>query len=92
MHIKDLKGLRSLDLDHTAIKGPGLAHLKGLTKLQWLSLRQSKLTDASLIHLKGLTNLKEVNLKGNYKITLKRIADIHNALPALEIDLERNYR
>ena len=64
IHLKDLNGLRLLDLANTEITDAGLVHLKGLKQLQWLDLRYTRITDAGLAHLKELDNLQWLLLGG----------------------------
>ena len=50
--LKELKGLRWLDLSRTQITGAGLKDLKELKGLQSLDLRGTKITDAGLKDLR----------------------------------------
>ena len=45
VHLKDLKNLEVLYLNHTRITDAGLVHLEGLTNLEYLNLEQTHVTD-----------------------------------------------
>jgi Leucine-rich repeat (LRR) protein len=62
-YLKDMKGLKSLDLSETALVGnEGLEHIKGLTNLEDLNLWSCNIDDKGLVNLKGMTKLKRLNL------------------------------
>ena len=47
-NLKDMKGLRELDLAYTSVTDAGLANLKEMTALQKLNLSGTGVTDAGL--------------------------------------------
>jgi hypothetical protein len=55
------------------------------TKLHILDLTSTNVTDAGLGQLKSLMHLKTIYLPGA-KVTSVGVADIHKALPRLEIE------
>ncbi len=62
-YLKDMKGLKSLDLSETAAVGnEGLEHIRGLTGLEDLNLWSCNIDDKGLVNLKGMTKLKRLNL------------------------------
>jgi Leucine-rich repeat (LRR) protein len=61
-HLKELTGLRYLDLSDRKVTDAGLAELKGLTALRTLKLTGTEVTDAGLEHLKGLPALQRLDL------------------------------
>jgi hypothetical protein len=63
-HLREMTGLRLLNLGSTKVTDAGLEHLKGLKSLQYLNLKGTKVTDAGLEHLKGLRRLWALNLGG----------------------------
>jgi len=61
-HLKELKGLRSLELYSTRVTDAGLAHLKELKGLQCLDLRATRVRDAGLAQLKEMKGLQSLLL------------------------------
>lgn len=62
-YLKDLKGLKLLDLEETAAVGnEGLEHIQDLVSLEDLNLKSCQIDDNGLAFLKNLTNLKRLNL------------------------------
>ncbi|MBM4039459.1 MAG: hypothetical protein FJ290_13185 [Planctomycetes bacterium] len=62
-HLKDVKGLQSLDLAGTHVTDAGLAHLKELQGLESLEFCWcSRVTGAGLAHLKELRGLRRLKL------------------------------
>jgi hypothetical protein len=62
-HLRDLKGLRSLDLSTRNVTDAGLAHLKELKGIQTLDLSHTKASDAGLAHVKDLSGLQTLRLE-----------------------------
>jgi Leucine-rich repeat (LRR) protein len=62
--IDQLRDLKFLSLERTAIGDAGLVHLEKLTDLQSLSLAGTKVTDVGIVHLAGLSSLENLDLKG----------------------------
>lgn len=58
VHVKELTGLRYLNLSGTAVTDAGLEHLEGLTGLHFLDLSNTQITDAGLVYLQGMTELQ----------------------------------
>ena len=61
-HLKELRGLRSLDFSCSPVTDDGLAHLRELKGLQSLILGGARVTDAGLAYLKELKGLQELGL------------------------------
>lgn len=85
--LKNLKGLRSLDLMDTEITDAGLVHLKDLRGLQTLNLGGTKVTDAGLVHLKGLTGLQSLTLYDT-KVTDQGLAHLKGMKDLRLLNLE----
>jgi hypothetical protein len=61
-YLKDLRALKSLNLESTKVSDAGLIHLKGLTKLTKLNLQQTKVTAQGVQELKkALPKIEIVN-------------------------------
>jgi hypothetical protein len=63
--LKDLSGIRTLNLRYSQVTDAGLEYLKGLPQLKLLLLSGTQVTDAGLEHLKGLTQLQRLELNAN---------------------------
>ena len=63
-HLAGLGRLRHLDLDFSAVKGPGLEVLRGMPDLLELKLEGIQISDADLKNLAGLVHLKHLDLTG----------------------------
>ncbi|HIN95862.1 MAG TPA: hypothetical protein EYN03_09465 [Planctomycetes bacterium] len=61
-YLRDMKGLKSLDIGGTNVTGPGLKQLTALTQLERLNLYSLKIDDADLAHLQTMTSLKVLDL------------------------------
>lgn len=68
IHLRDMTGLRVLDLTATPVTDTGLLHLQACTGLETLWLWNTAITDASLPLIANLTNLRQLGL-GNTTIT-----------------------
>lgn len=68
VHLRDMTGLRVLDLTATPVTDTGLLHLQACTGLETLWLWNTAITDASLPLIASLTNLRQLGL-GNTMIT-----------------------
>ncbi len=66
--LKDLPGLRGLQLGDVQITDAGLENFRGLTHLWKLYLNNMEITGTGLEHLQKLTNLREIDL-GNTRVT-----------------------
>ena len=78
--LKELKGLRTLNLSRTKITDTGLKDLKELRGLRFLALDRTQITDAGLKDLKELKDLKTLYLYEN-QITdagLKDLKELQN--------------
>ncbi|MBM4043253.1 MAG: hypothetical protein FJ290_32595 [Planctomycetes bacterium] len=62
MHLKELRGLRRLELFGTQITDAGVAHLRNLKGLQRLDLGATQITDAGVAHLMELRGLQSLDL------------------------------
>jgi hypothetical protein len=62
VHLKELRDLRVLSLDHTPIGDPGLEHLKHLANLEELNLGGTEISDGGLVAIGGLANLTQLDL------------------------------
>ncbi|MCU0718099.1 MAG: SHD1 domain-containing protein [Pirellula sp.] len=62
--IKDMSGLKSLNIYNSYVGDAGVAHLKNMTQLKHLNLWGTEITDVSLERLKGLVDLESLNLLG----------------------------
>jgi hypothetical protein len=60
--LKNLKNLRALNLDDTAVTDGGLLNLKDLRELRELDIESTAVTDAGLVYLKELKKLQVLNL------------------------------
>ncbi len=63
--LKELPGIRQLELQHTKIGDAGIEHIASLKDLQWLDLSHTEVGDAGMKHLSGLTGLKVLKLTGS---------------------------
>src|SRR5260370_308873 len=76
--LKELKSLKTLNLDFTKVTDAGLKNLKELKSLQTLYLGGTAVTDAGLKNLKELKSLQTLDLGGT-KITdtgMKELKDL----------------
>jgi hypothetical protein len=64
--LRDLTGLKTLRLQGTAVRGPGLAHLERMVELEELTLPNAPISDEQLAHLAGLTKLKRLRISGKF--------------------------
>jgi hypothetical protein len=64
-HLKNLKHLQILYLNHTGIGDEGLEHLTGLNDLHTLSIHSTKMTDKGLAHVAKMPNLRVLIICGN---------------------------
>ncbi len=62
IYIKDLTGLKGLDLSSTLITGDGLVHLANLSSLRKLGFFNSQISDEGLLHLPALKSLQHLSL------------------------------
>jgi hypothetical protein len=62
--LKDLRGLRNLQLPSTTVSDAGLAHLSGLTSLDILIIGGPAVSDRGLTHLASLSSLRDLTLTG----------------------------
>jgi len=65
-HIKGMRQLTSLRLDHGKFTHEGLAQLAEMTGLESLSVEDTNFTDENLAAIAGLTGLKELNISSTY--------------------------
>ena len=82
--LKELTGLKALNLWGTQITDAGLKELKELKGLQQLYLVGTKITDAGLKELKGLEGLQVLWLD-HTQITDAGLKDLKQALPKARI-------
>ena len=61
-HLRNLKSIRILKLDHTGIGGEDLEHLSGLTTLKTLTLSGNPIRGRDLLHLRELQALTSLYL------------------------------
>lgn len=61
-HLKEIRDLQGLTLNHTEVTDAGLIHLKAVTHLKELFISDTHITDAGLAHLEGLSELQKVDL------------------------------
>ncbi|MFM9116377.1 MAG: hypothetical protein ACKOU6_09490 [Planctomycetota bacterium] len=60
-HLRNLRGLRELNLTLTPVADEGLAHLANLTELRMLGLASTQCTGTGFTHLQALQKLESVN-------------------------------
>ena len=77
VHLRDMTGLRVLDLTGTAVTDIGMLHLQACTGLETLWLWNTAITDASLAMIANLTNLRQLGL-GNTAITDAGLAHLRS--------------
>lgn len=80
-----LKNLQRLHLERTTIGDAAMAQVKLCAQLIYLDIYATKVTDAGLKQLSTLTNLVHLYVWQS-AVTPAGIADLHKALPELEID------
>lgn len=61
-HLRNLKSIRFLRLDHTGIGGNDLEHLSGLTSLKSLTITGNPIRGKDLVHLRKLQGLTSLYL------------------------------
>jgi hypothetical protein len=83
--LKDLKGLRALDLSFSLVTDAGLKELKELKNLQTLDLAHSEVTDAGLKELKEVKNLQTLDLSATpiTDMGLKELKELNTTAPCL---------
>ncbi|MCX6902286.1 MAG: hypothetical protein NTW03_02155, partial [Verrucomicrobia bacterium] len=86
VHLKDLTGLQTLNLESNKVTDAGLVHLRRLTNLQNLYLVRCAVSDQGLEHLKGLTRLRKLDLQST-KVTDAGVRALQQALPKARIYL-----
>ena len=83
-HLKELRDLKELDLNHTVITDVTLAHLTNKRCLNTLHIAGTRISDSGLQHLSHLSRLQYLDLSHNKDVTdeglthLKRLRNLSN--------------
>lgn len=83
-YLKELPGLKSVDLDGTLITDAGLSHLKAVPELRELSLARTEVSDAGLIHLLAIRDLDGLFLVKT-RVSKAGVREMKRAKPGLRI-------
>lgn len=83
--LRQLPGLRRLNLRGAAVTDDGLRHLRGLGELEFLDLSGTRITDAGLVELHRLRSLKRLCLRDTL-VTDRGVGGLRKSLPGVEVD------
>ena len=72
-HLKELKSLTTLEMNHIRVANEHLQLLTNLTEVKNLDLSSTQISDDGLAHLKAFKSLEALALRANKKITNKGI-------------------
>ena len=85
--MESFKQVKSVMLEGTHVKGPGLVHLRNLPRLEYIALTKSSITDEGLGFLGALRGLKHVGLAGS-TITDQGVAHLAQLVHLEELNLQ----
>ncbi|MBL7872891.1 MAG: hypothetical protein JNM78_14840 [Cyclobacteriaceae bacterium] len=89
-HIKSLKHITKLWLDHTTITDAGLINLAELKNLTYLNLNGTPISASGILHVQNLKNLKTIYLFQTL-VTIDNVSLLKEKMPWAHIEIG-NYR